>query len=202
MRRSYFSLAACALLLMGSLAAAEDLNSEPGFVNLDSLKLFEGREPKVEVSLKGALLSVLVGATREDNPELSDMLVKIKAIEVRIFDKGDQKSAADFLAQSSSLAEHLDGDGWERVLRVRDDEDANVLAYLKTGDGRVQGLLVMAMEKEGDAVFVNVVGDMDPEQIGKLGQELGLKPLKKLRLRHKPTKEAKAEQQVEETTEN
>jgi len=59
--------------------------------------------------------------------------------------------------------------------------DQNVGVYLKTRDkDTVQGLVVVAMDGNNAAVFVNVVGDIKPEQLSMLGERLHIDPLKKL----------------------
>jgi hypothetical protein len=53
--------------------------------------------------------------------------------------------------------------------------------YLKTHDnGNVQGLVVIALDGKKEAVFVNVVGDIKPDQLSTLGDRLHIDPLKKL----------------------
>ena len=57
----------------------------------------------------------------------------------------------------------------------------NVRVYLKTqGKDAVQGLVVIALEENKQAVFVNVVGDIKPAQLSMLGEKLHIDPLKKL----------------------
>ncbi|MGB1048446.1 MAG: DUF4252 domain-containing protein [Rhodothermales bacterium] len=48
------------------------------------------------------------------------------------------------------------------------------------GDG-VAGMVVMSVEAGSDqAVFVNIVGDIDPEQIGRIGQKFQIKGMREL----------------------
>jgi len=55
-----------------------------------------------------------------------------------------------------------------------------VSIYLKTRDkDSVQGLAIVVLEGNNQAVFVNVVGDIKPEQLAVLGERLNIDPLKK-----------------------
>jgi hypothetical protein len=74
----------------------------------------------------------------------------------------------------------LEGKGWEKiVVAQKDGKDVNV--YLKTnGKEAVQGLALVVMDGDRHAVFVNVVGDIRPEQLAMLGDKLHIDPLKNL----------------------
>ncbi len=50
------------LLLMLTLqtAQAADLSEHPGYLDLDQLPLFDGRQPNVEVTLNGPVLKMLM----------------------------------------------------------------------------------------------------------------------------------------------
>ena len=49
--------------------------------------------------------------------------------------------------------------------------------YIKMEGSRVVGLTVMAVEKKNEAVFVNIVGDIDIDSIGKLGGKFNIPKL-------------------------
>ena len=53
--------------------------------------------------------------------------------------------------------------------------------FLKTRGGEaVQGLVVTVLEGNRQAVLINIVGDIKPEQIAEIGEKLGIDPLKKV----------------------
>ncbi len=52
------------------------------------------------------------------------------------------------------------------MVTVNSDEE-QVRIFMMINDNRVEGITVMAVE-ETEAVFVNVIGSIDPEELGKV----------------------------------
>ena len=167
------------LVLWGAPAKAQEaLSREPGYVDVAVIDTWFDAPPSVEVNIQGALMRMVASASQNSNPELAGMLGKLKAIQVRGFStEGAQRSA--IVQRTSRLADRLQGQGWETVLRVR-EEDEDVSVQLKMRGETIAGLVVMATEAEGESFFINIVGDISPEQIGRLGQALDIDPLKDL----------------------
>ncbi len=46
-------------------------------------------------------------------------------------------------------------------------QDEQVRIFMKINEDRIDGITVMAVE-ENEAVFVNVIGDINPAQLGKV----------------------------------
>lgn len=167
------------LLLIGLLAGApaargqNALEDEPGYVNPKTIESWFDARPNVEVNLKGSLLRMVVEATKEKKPKVSGLLDRVKAIQVRIFPSDSTRRDA-IAARSDQLLDRLEADGWETVVRTREDGE-NVDIHLKTrGDDAISGLIVLVNEPGEESVFVNIVGDISPEEIGRLGGSLGL----------------------------
>jgi hypothetical protein len=73
----------------------------------------------------------------------------------------------------------LDAKGWDRVVSVQQKKD-DVAVFLKTrGEEAIEGLVVTVLDGDKEAVLVNIVGDIKPEQVALLGEKLKLDPLKK-----------------------
>jgi len=87
---------------------------------------------------------------------------------------------ADIEKRTQRIRKELDSKGWERVVIAQQD-DQDVAVYLKTRDkDTVQGIVVLVTEGKQQAVFVNIVGDIKPEQLALLGDRLHIDPLKKV----------------------
>lgn len=173
-------------LLLGSLAvtarAQDVLEHDPGYVSARTVESWFDAPPHVEINLKGVLLEMVAEAvaetSSESNPELIDLLSKLKAIQVRVFAVGDQQLSA-IERQTTAFADRLASQGWETVVRVREDgEQVNI--QLKLREEAIAGLVVLVTEPEGESVFVNLVGDISPKEIGRLGRALDIDPLKDL----------------------
>ena len=171
---------ACLIAARPTAAQDIDLSAEPGYLDLNDIQGWFDEEPWLEVNVKGALLRLVTEAARHDDPELSDLLGRLKAIEVR----GYPLTPAQFDEigkRTGDLAKQLESRGWDTVVRVR-ERDERVNIYMKVNEDVIAGLVVMVLEPDNEegAVFVNIVGDIDPEQIGKIGQKFNIDPLSDL----------------------
>ncbi|MFQ5572064.1 MAG: DUF4252 domain-containing protein [Rhodothermales bacterium] len=170
----------CSLVMLlgmtGNAWAQEDLKSDPGYVDLSIIEGWFDSEPKIVVNIKGALLDLVAEASRYEDPELADLLRKLKSVQVR----GFGLRWADFQdveRRASALAQRLESDGWDTVLRVHDD-DEQVDVYVRVDDGVIAGMVVVVISPDEDeSVFVNIVGEINPEQIGRIGRRFDIDPL-------------------------
>ncbi len=186
MKRNLFCLFAAAVIFSAghfqTAIAQDDLRRDPGYLDLTDVEEWFDTEPWLEVNIKGALLSLITEASKaEDDPELTSILGKLKAIEVR----GYPLTSAmfeDIDRRTSLLAKRLEGQGWDTIVRVRED-DERVNVYLKSDGKTIAGLVVMVLDPSDDdgAIFVNIVGDIDPQQIGRIGRKFNIDPLSDIR---------------------
>ncbi len=160
------------LLFGSSMASAQktDLQNDPGYIDVERMSSWFSTEANVEVNVKGALLNMIAEASRYEDPDLSRMLHRLRAIQVRAYDLAD----SDFRGASNRLKDFgksLERDGWETVVRARQD-DEHVEMYLRTTNNRISGMVVLALDQsDGEAVLVNIVGEIDPEEIGRIGRK-------------------------------
>lgn len=164
------TIGACTLLIIAPLAgiswADEELENHPGYVDLQALDIFGDEvEPTVEVLLDGPLLKLLAGASSEDDAEEAGMLASLKLIRVNAFPIAE--GAGDVAAKFEALSKQLVDEGWSRIVHVKED-DKTVNVFIRANDDVLQGLVVLAAESD-KAVFVNIVGDVNPLVLGKLG---------------------------------
>lgn len=152
-------------------AQAQDrVEEDPGYIDFADIESWFNASPTIEVNIKGALLRLVAEASRYEDPDLAELLFKLKAIQMRGFPlRGSQYK--DVERHADGMAQRLRDDGWDTVMRVRDYEE-RVDMYLKMHGEKIAGLVVMVVEPgEDETVFVNIVGDIDPEQIGRLGRK-------------------------------
>ncbi len=168
------------LLLWPCMGATEeskraDYSKDAGYVDFESLGLFNEEDAVVEIYLHDALLGMVASMSKSADPELSDMLSKLKLVRVQKFEMGDALGS-EVETKVSGLAAKLEKGGWTRAVRVR-EADENVYVYFKMGEKLLQGITVMAIERDREATFVNIVGEIDPEQIGRLGKKFDIDEL-------------------------
>ena len=147
------------------------LKDEIGSLGGDLTEL-GGAEPTVEISLGGAMLGFVSAAARDSEPDLADALGKLRSIRISVFelDPGSVDEARD---RANSVSKKLEADDWEPAVVVR-SEDTSVRMYMKTVGSKVAGMAVMVIEPGSDAVFMNIVGEIDPTQLGQVASRFGV----------------------------
>lgn len=157
-------LVALAVLgLCAPVAAQEDeLKDLPGYVDFGELQNFYG-EPKVMINI-GSMLLGFMGAAAKDDPDAAALLDGLKGVRVNVYaTDGELAPAMDKVQQVKNL---LAGQAWEPIVQVN-EEGEQVQVFMKADDTGMQGLTVMAVNGE-EAVFVNILGQIDPEKIGEV----------------------------------
>ena len=169
----------CALLMLalaGAAWAQDDLKRDPGYIDLDEIEQWFDKEPSIIVNVKGALLNLVAEASRYEDPELADLLRKLKSVQVRGYDMR-WADFEDVQERTKAMARRLESEGWDTVVRVRDD-DEDVSIHVRVNDDGIIGMFVMVISPDDDeTVFVSIVGPIDAEQIGRLGRKFDLGPL-------------------------
>ncbi|QXD15485.1 DUF4252 domain-containing protein [Rhodocaloribacter litoris] len=150
--------------------AQTPLEDDPGFLDLASMTAWFDREPTLEVDIQGSLLRLVAEASRYDDPELADLLTRLRAIQVRGFPL-PRTRFNEIARRTAEVATRLEAAGWDTVLRVR-DYDEQVHMYVRVHDNAIAGMVVFVVKPGYDeTVFVNIVGEIDPEQVGRLGRK-------------------------------
>lgn len=153
-----------------------------GYVNLRSLgnldDFFSSRAV-VEVNVEGALMRMVEVASRQEDPELGDLLARLYGVYVLGYAL-EEINMEHFDRLATAMGDELADEGWTVVMRNRDVIENTHFYVRLVGDG-VAGMVVMSVEAGSDqAVFVNIVGDIDPEQIGRIGQKFQIKGMREL----------------------
>lgn len=164
----------CTLLSLPVMAQEDELKDLPGYVDFGDLTALYG-EPKIIINLGGTMLNFVSMMSSSESPETADLISKLKGIRVMIFslDKnaGEQDAGAA-KNQFSEVKSKLKSSGWEPIVQVNED-DEQVLIYMKMVDGNMQGITVMVVDEE-EAVFVNVIGQLNPAELGKVMEVLDM----------------------------
>jgi hypothetical protein len=145
---------------MASLAGDDtDLAGMPGYVDFGELAADYG-EPRVMVDIGSSLLK-LVSAMKHDDPVAEAALSNLESVRVHVYDTvGDIAAAAQRMQDVSDMLGDLD---WEQIVKVR-EEGKKVDVYVKYTNEEIHGLTVMKVDNE-EAVFVNVLGDINPGEL-------------------------------------
>ena len=172
---AYIATAVLSTTLIGNLRA-ETLF--PGQVDFGTFSPASGVE-FAEINVTSSLIGLVCSLVEHKDAELSQLLKGLHQVRVNVVGMNDE-NRADLEKRAEGICNQLDKKGWERVVRVQ-QQDKNVRVYLKTQNkDTVQGLVVMAVDGNKQAVFVNVVGDIKPSQLSFLGEKLHIDPLKEI----------------------
>ncbi len=148
------------------------VRAHPGFVDFAALGLFSEDDLEMHVSVKGPMLQLVAASSRESDPDLSDMLGGLLAVEVLVYEIGDG-TREDLAGSLKRLAKDLEREDWATAVTLRTQE-AYGFVLMQLRDGAPQGLAAMYVEKTGNAILVNIVGRIDPAQIGRLAQRFNI----------------------------
>lgn len=157
-----------AVLLLALPASAQEVSGYVDFGDLAGL----GVDPEVEISLGGALLGFLSAATAEEDKELAQTLGRLSSIKLSVFDL-PSTSVDDARKRVASIVDRLEADDWEPAVSVRATE-STVHFYMKMDGDRVAGMTVMLVSNDGEAIFMNIVGQIDPTQLGRVAARFGV----------------------------
>lgn len=147
-------------LTLPALAQEDELKALPGYVDFGSLEAVYG-EPKVRVNIGGFLLSFMAQAAKSD-PEAAAIMEGLEGVRINIYSTGGQVAPA--MDQLQDVKNMLSAQNWEPIVQVNEDGE-NVQIFMKADGEGMQGLTVMAVNAE-EAVFLNILGTIDPEKIG------------------------------------
>jgi len=155
-------LALClgALLALPAMAQEDALKDLPGYVDFGELNSIFG-EPTVQISIGESLLNMVGALSAEEDPETAELFRKLNGVRVNVFETEAMAEGAMDLVKDISAK--LSGSGWESVVTVNSAEE-QVRIYMKLSEDKVDGITVMVVE-ETEAVFVNVIGDINPAQL-------------------------------------
>ena len=148
------------LLALSAVAQEDELKTMPGYVAFESLDEVYG-EPKVRVNVGGFLLSLMSKAAKND-PEAAAVLEGLEGVRINVYSTGGEVAPA--IDQLQNAKNMLSNQNWEPIIQVNEDRQ-NVQVFIKANGEGVQGLTVMAVDAD-DAVFVNILGSIDPENLG------------------------------------
>ncbi|MDO8541428.1 MAG: DUF4252 domain-containing protein [Opitutaceae bacterium] len=150
---------------------------EPGYVDFEKLVAPE-KGQYVEITLGPGLLKLASVIARCKDAETAGLISGVSRVRVNVA-RLDERNRSSNTERINALREKLVQQGWEPIAKVRGDKDEDVAVFVKQRDGEViEGVVVTVVDgRKHEAVFINVVGSIRPEQLAAVGQHLQIKHL-------------------------
>lgn len=161
--KTLFTGVLCALVSMPVLAQEDELKDLPGFIDFGDLSSAYG-EPKISINIGGTLLQFVGLMSEDSNPETSEMMSQLKG--VRVFGYPIEEDPTVARQKFGEVKSTLKSKGWEPVVQVNEANE-QVLIYMKMDGNAMEGMTVMTVDDE-EVMFINIIGKLDPKQLGKV----------------------------------
>jgi hypothetical protein len=171
--KKIFAIAALALpMLVSNLSAQEGFD----FKTLD--KIGANATNRNVITLDGDMLKMAAGFLGGDRStdSLRPLVESLKGVYIRSyeFDKEGQYNEADL----EPLRNYLKQQQWNRVVESREGKELSEIYLLPKANGRLGGVAIISTEaKEVTVVYIN--GELKPEDIQKLGGNLGIPDIRR-----------------------
>jgi len=178
---------AAAILSLALVTVSRAAEAESGYFDLGQFSPSESGQ-FVEVNLSPGILkfAARIAATKE--PDAAAILGNLRRVRVNVVGL-DDKNRAGTLDQINTIRRKLSSQGWTQIVTVREKEGGdNVDIHVKqNADESIDGIVVTVIDKKGEAVFVNIVGNITADQIGVIAEKFDIDPLRKVhaKIQHK-----------------
>ncbi len=183
--RSLVVASGIAAALTVSTYAAED---ESGAIDIGSLVPATKGE-FVEVNLSPFMLKFAAKIASAHDKEAAALLGNLTRVKVNVVSL-DDSNRDGAVTHISEIRHKLESQGWNKMVTVREKNDGDdVNVHIKQrGEDAIAGLVVTVIDHKGEAVVVNIVGNITADQIAKVGQELDIEPLHGIKVKLKKHK--------------
>jgi len=161
--------------VMMFLASPAYAIAQEGQIDFADLSTHYG-EPKVEINLSASLMKMIGSFADEEDEDVANMLSSLESIKVRVYNLSGELEKAN--STVDKVSSDLKADNWETLVTVNDNEEnQKVRIFSKSTDEVIDGVVVMVVSPEkdaGEAVFINIVGHIDPNNIAKVTESLDI----------------------------
>ena len=110
------------------------------------------------------MLGFVAALSESEEPEASELLRSLEAVRVFVYEMDDAANAVEHI---QDVAADLKGNNWVPIVVARDEGELVNVFVRMTGEV-IEGLTVMAAGDDDEAVFINIVGELDPTDLSKV----------------------------------
>ena len=165
-----------------------DYSKFPGYVDFGSISKYMSGDNVTEINLDANLLKMLSKMGGEDNKDFTGVVGGLKLIRVNSFEL-DAANEQEVKDEISSIDKSLMSKNWQRIIKVKEHgEYTNVYVLPSSDYENFLGLCVTSIDANGkknknkpEATFVNIVGNINMSQLGKLGDKFNIRALENMK---------------------
>ena len=155
----------------------DDYTKYPGYFGFGSISRFIQGDNVTEVNIDYHLLSMLTGLSQDNKDDLSQLIRGLKLVKVYSFGV-KQEDQKELLGKIVEMDKSLTTKNWDRIVKVKDPDEFTFVYIKPTGnDKTVSGIVAVNYERTGKATFVNIVGEINKSDIGKISNKFNLPSL-------------------------
>jgi hypothetical protein len=180
-RSSRLALVSLVCLTALAIAAPAATAAEPGYVDFGKFTAPE-RGEFVQINVGKGLIKFASLFAGHKEPAAADLMSNLSQVRVNVVGLDDGNRAAT-IERMTDIRGRLARENWEQIAAVRGQHDEDVAIFVKQRDGEaVEGIVVTVLDaRKNEAVFVNIVGNIRPEQISAIGERLNVRQLAQAR---------------------
>lgn len=174
--------------LIAVIALALPLAAQDGFDFKSLDKLGANTDNKVTVTLDGDTLKMAAGFLGgKGDADVRSILESLKGVYIRSFEykRDGMYNEADL----EPLRAFLKQGKWNRIVESRGDRENSEIYVLPEPGGKLGGVAIISQEPR-EVTVVYIAGSMKPEDIGKLGGNLGIPDMTRQRDRLRNSEKA------------
>lgn len=163
---------ACTAIAAGLIFSTSALAGPAGYIDFADLGEAYG-EAKVEINLHKALLNMVGSFSKSEDPEIAEILSGVESIKVRVFPLNGKPEKA--MQTVEDVSKKIRKQDWEPLISVNEEKEKIRIFSKMTGEV-MDGLVVMVVSENGpgEAVFINIVGQIDPAKVSKLADSMDI----------------------------
>ena len=146
------SMSACGI-------TARHLHRHNGYAEIDSPYWWQA-DNEVNLSIGPTTLRALRWAINSsEEPEIKALLKEVKGVRISVYNVDDNQALfKDIITETQT---NLHADNWQNILKVNDENETTMM-FMKAHDDVIDGLVVLTLD-DSEAVFINVIGNIEPE---------------------------------------
>lgn len=151
------------MIVMLALFLSLNATAGEGFDKLYSK--YSASEDVTSINLSESMISIASRFIGENDQDAKDLLASVKGLKVLISETPNSQLSSEAFSIARS-------GGYEELIRVNDGDDKVRIMVQEKGD-LIQDVLVL-VESDDEFVFINLTGNIDPNQVGKVLKTLDI----------------------------